>query len=276
MLFPDLRTPDPRHTGIAAALVTLKHGLKVCDFGIHSCSLLTDQYYTFRPAYRKATERERLNGKHVKITDCHRRVASVWPNRRSVWIAMTQARIELWTDISASSPSPSALLQILITALCIYPTFPLDFSMRICVIAGFVALAAAHAPFKHPSWTPQPHSPNNATQPQHGSATCISASDASLIATSFGLTISNYTEALAVQLFTNDFTDQSDSVNTLIHEPGLQAKDVSIQASSRHTARNANRVSAWIFDLRIKSRLPRRPRSPASGPLQDSKPLEHL
>ncbi|KAI4852139.1 hypothetical protein E4T44_01679 [Aureobasidium sp. EXF-8845] len=98
--------------------------------------------------------------------------------------------------------------------------------MRICIIAGFVALAAAHSPFKHPSWAPQPHSSNNATQPQHGGATCISTADASLIATSFGLTISNYTEALAVQLFTNNFTDQSDSVNTLIHEPGLQAKDL--------------------------------------------------
>jgi hypothetical protein len=143
---------------------------------------------------------------------------------------MTQARIESWTDISTSGPSPSALLQIFITALYIYHTSTLDFNMRICIIAGFVALAAAHSPFKHPSWAPQPHSSNNATQPQHGGATCISTADASLIATSFGLTISNYTEALAVQLFTNNFTDQSDSVNTLIHEPGLQAKDVNIQA----------------------------------------------
>ncbi|KAH0146845.1 hypothetical protein KCU67_g12077, partial [Aureobasidium melanogenum] len=57
-------------------------------------------------------------------------------------------------------------------------------------------------------------------------ATCISAPDASLIATNFGMTISNYTEPLAVQLFTNNFTDQSDSVLTLMHEPGLQAQDL--------------------------------------------------
>ncbi|KAG9815109.1 hypothetical protein KCV05_g18582, partial [Aureobasidium melanogenum] len=62
--------------------------------------------------------------------------------------------------------------------------------------------------------------------PPPGDATCISAPDASLIATNFGLTISNYTEPLAVQLFTNNFTDQSDSVLTLMHEPGLQAQDL--------------------------------------------------
>jgi hypothetical protein len=133
-------------------------------------------------------------------------------------------------DISASSPSPFALVQTSTRALNIYHTYTLDINMRICILAGFVALAAAHVPFKHPSWTPQPQPTNDATRPQHSGAACISASDASLIATSFGLTISNYTEALAVQLFTNNFTDQSDSVNTLIHEPGLQAKDVSIQA----------------------------------------------
>jgi len=107
--------------------------------------------------------------------------------------------------------------------------------MRLLILAASVALAAAHPPFNHPGWPSQPHPTNPAAQPYwHGDAACISTSDASLIATSFGLTISNYTEALAVQLFTNNFTDQSDSVNTLIHEPGLQAKDVSIGSSSKH------------------------------------------
>ncbi|KAI4731181.1 hypothetical protein E4T49_00786 [Aureobasidium sp. EXF-10728] len=106
--------------------------------------------------------------------------------------------------------------------------------MRTFVLATLVALAAAHAPFDHPGWPSQPawppSQPHPTGQPAAPSAipdaTCISGPDASLIATSFGLTISNYTEALAVQLFTNNFTDQSDSVNTLIHEPGLQAKDL--------------------------------------------------
>jgi hypothetical protein len=81
MLFPDLRTPNPHHMGTAATLVTLEHGLKLCDFGIHSCSLLTDQYYIFRPAYRKAIRKARTQRKYVKITDWHRRVASGWPQR---------------------------------------------------------------------------------------------------------------------------------------------------------------------------------------------------
>jgi hypothetical protein len=97
--------------------------------------------------------------------------------------------------------------------------------MRTFVLAALVALAAAHPPFEHPGWASKPYPTNTAT-PSHSSVPCISAADASLIGTSFGLTISNYTEALAVQLFTNNFTDQSDSVNTLIHEPGLTAQDV--------------------------------------------------
>lgn len=83
--------------------------------------------------------------------------------------------------------------------------------------ALLVVLAAAHPSVSPPGPPPPP-----------GEATCISAPDASLIATKFGMTISNYTSPLAVQLFTNNFTDQSDSVLTLMHEPGLQAQDVSI------------------------------------------------
>lgn len=92
--------------------------------------------------------------------------------------------------------------------------------MRSFVLSALVALAAAHAPVSPPGPPPPP--------PPPGDATCISAPDASLIATNFGMTISNYTEPLAVQLFTNNFTDQSDSVLTLMHEPGLQAQDVGV------------------------------------------------
>ena len=99
--------------------------------------------------------------------------------------------------------------------------------MRSCVLASLFSLAVAYTPFERPGHPSPPHHVGPVGPYHHGSnATCISASDASLIATSFGLTISNYTEALAVQLFTSNFTDQSDSVNTLIHEPGLQASDV--------------------------------------------------
>ncbi|CAD0047744.1 unnamed protein product [Aureobasidium pullulans] len=98
--------------------------------------------------------------------------------------------------------------------------------MRSCVLASLFSLAVAYTPFERPGHPSPPHHVGPVGPYHHGSnATCISAPDASLIATSFGLTISNYTEALAVQLFTSNFTDQSDSVNTLIHEPGLQASD---------------------------------------------------
>lgn len=50
---------------------------------------------------------------------------------------------------------------------------------------------------------------------------CLGSGDAQVLATSFGQTISNYTTELAVQLFTNDFTDQSDSVNSLIQNSPL-------------------------------------------------------
>ncbi|KAH0153459.1 hypothetical protein KCU67_g9454, partial [Aureobasidium melanogenum] len=72
--------------------------------------------------------------------------------------------------------------------------------MRSFVLAALVVLAAAH-----PSVSP-PGSPPPPPPPPPGDATCISAPDASLIATNFGMTISNYTEPLAVQLFTNNFT----------------------------------------------------------------------
>ncbi|CAD0084075.1 unnamed protein product [Aureobasidium vineae] len=92
--------------------------------------------------------------------------------------------------------------------------------MHIFILAAFVALAAAHpsAPAPNPPSPPPPGPP---------SATCISAPDASLVATNFGFTISNSTKDVAVQLFTNNFTDQSDGVLTLMNEPGLQAQDVS-------------------------------------------------
>lgn len=59
---------------------------------------------------------------------------------------------------------------------------------------------------------------------QWDNSCCLSEADANLLATEFGLTISNYTNALAVQLFAEGFMDQSDSVNQLINSgppPGI-------------------------------------------------------
>jgi hypothetical protein len=60
-LFTDLRTPDPRHTGTAAALVTLKHGLKLCDFVyIHAAylqiNIISSDLHTARPLRRRGLD----------------------------------------------------------------------------------------------------------------------------------------------------------------------------------------------------------------------------
>ncbi|KAG9531044.1 hypothetical protein KCU93_g2139, partial [Aureobasidium melanogenum] len=107
--------------------------------------------------------------------------------------------------------------------------------MRSFVLAALVVLAAAHPSVSPPGPPPPP-------PPPPGDATCISAPDASLIATNFGMTISNYTEPLAVQLFTNNFTDQSDSVLTLMHEPGLQAQDVGVVITRLHPSQYTNDI----------------------------------
>lgn len=148
--------------------------------------------------------------------------------------------------------------------------------MRTFVLAALVALAAAHPPFEHPGWTAPPYPNNTATPSHHSGVPCISAADASLIGTSFGLTISNYTEALAIQLFTNDFTDQSDSVNTLIHEPGLAAQDVSQVQINPNTQGADSLHKAGLLDLHLESRVPRRPGSSTTRSIQDPQSLEHL
>ncbi|KAH0368212.1 hypothetical protein KCU65_g4110, partial [Aureobasidium melanogenum] len=108
--------------------------------------------------------------------------------------------------------------------------------MRSFILAALVVLAAAN-----PSVSPP------------GPA-CISGPNASLIAMKFGMTISNYTESLAVQLFTNNFTDQSDSVLTLMHEPGLRAQDVSIVTTFPTSQYTNNTTSYQLGHLTLPSK----------------------
>lgn len=123
------------------------------------------------------------------------------------------------------TPAVAVAWQVYQAASSLVPAFPLTppifyfytKTMRSFLIACLASAATAFEHHPHPFGFP-PHASENYT--------CISSADAALIATKFGLTISNYTEALAVQLLSDDFTDQSDSVNTLIHEPGLVASDV--------------------------------------------------
>ena len=56
---------------------------------------------------------------------------------------------------------------------------------------------------------------------------CMTSADAAIIGKSFGLLISSYTTELAVKLLASDFTDQADSVNTLINTSPLPHQPVS-------------------------------------------------
>lgn len=58
---------------------------------------------------------------------------------------------------------------------------------------------------------------------------CIDSADAAVIGRDFGLLISNYTNELAVRLLAEGFTDQADSVNTLINNSPLPDQEVSIR-----------------------------------------------
>jgi hypothetical protein len=58
------------------------------------------------------------------------------------------------------------------------------------------------------------------------STSCISPADAILIANGFGQILSNFSMSFGDNLIADDYTDQSDSVATLMHSPNLLASDV--------------------------------------------------
>lgn len=55
---------------------------------------------------------------------------------------------------------------------------------------------------------------------------CLSTADAEVLGKSFGLLISNYTTELANQLLADEFTDQADSINTLINNSPMPNQPV--------------------------------------------------
>lgn len=59
------------------------------------------------------------------------------------------------------------------------------------------------------------------------SASCISAADAVLVANGFGQILSNFSTSFGDILIADGYTDQSDSVSTLMHSPNVVASDVS-------------------------------------------------
>lgn len=56
---------------------------------------------------------------------------------------------------------------------------------------------------------------------------CISAADAVLVAEGFGQILSNFSMSWGDVLIADGYTDQSDSVATLMHSPNVVASDVS-------------------------------------------------
>lgn len=59
------------------------------------------------------------------------------------------------------------------------------------------------------------------------SKSCISAADAVLIADGFGQILSDSSTSFGDILIADGYTDQSDSVSTLMHSPNVIASDVS-------------------------------------------------
>lgn len=59
------------------------------------------------------------------------------------------------------------------------------------------------------------------------SASCISAADAVLVANGFGQILSNFNTSFGDILIADGYTDQSDSVSTLMHSPNVVPSDVS-------------------------------------------------
>ncbi|KAG9846245.1 hypothetical protein KCU98_g6158, partial [Aureobasidium melanogenum] len=57
-------------------------------------------------------------------------------------------------------------------------------------------------------------------------ASCISAADAVLVANGFGQILSNFSTSWGDVLIADGFTDQSDSVATLMHSPNVVASDL--------------------------------------------------
>jgi len=78
---------------------------------------------------------------------------------------------------------------------------------------------------------PSPPGANNGEHKRHGGDNfCLSRHDAQVVATNYGTLIATYTTALAEVALSPDFTDYSESVNTLIDEcpQGAAAEAITI------------------------------------------------
>lgn len=100
--------------------------------------------------------------------------------------------------------------------------FPISTSVLSLLLASSLAADEAQVHFdgsSSPSYSSMPISDDNIPF-------CIHSTDAAVIGRDFGLLISNYTNELAVRLLAEGFTDQADSVNTLINNSPLPDQEV--------------------------------------------------
>jgi len=93
---------------------------------------------------------------------------------------------------------------------------------------------------------------------------CLTDQDAFVVANNFAQTISNFSVPLAEAVFSDDFTDQSDSVNSLI-DGGMQTPfPVGLMIRTSKSFANQQHSSATLPSLPRPNSSPRKARRPTS------------
>lgn len=101
------------------------------------------------------------------------------------------------------------------------------------------AFLVAAAAFCFSPAVAHPHNKTSCSSPSEASF-CLCDSDADVIGNDFAQLISNYSDAFAELVIADDYTDQSDSANTLIDNGGTSPIPVSISLlRSRHDPNNS-------------------------------------
>jgi hypothetical protein len=109
-------------------------------------------------------------------------------------------------------------------------------------------------------------------------AFCLCDSDADVIANDFAQLISNYTNDFATAVLADDYTDQSDSVNTLIDSGTTSPLAVRTLLYDPQTfaSRLTSASVARFYHLRYQGRFPCRPERTARYPIHHPPDMAHL
>jgi hypothetical protein len=138
--------------------------------------------------------------------------------------------------------------------------------MRSSSVLAWAATLLAGTGFAADSWA----------QPRD--AFCLCDSDADVIGNDFAQLISNYSADFANKVLANDYTDQSDSVNTLIDSgttspiPVCTLLHYKVLLSSRLIVLS----TARFLDLRHQGCFPRWPKWPAKRSIHHPPDMAHL